>query len=40
MRPFLVLLCGVLGAIIWANKGKDGWGWFLFAALCLANTNV
>ncbi len=36
MRPFLVLLC-VLGAVIWAYKGKEGWGWFLFAALCLAS---
>ena len=31
----LVSLSCVIGAAIVAAKGKEGWGWFLFAAIML-----
>ncbi len=28
------------GAVLLGYKGKDGWGWFIFAALVLGAINV
>lgn len=32
---FLVILACIIGAVILASDGKDGWGWLLFIAFCL-----
>ncbi|MDR6298236.1 hypothetical protein [Pantoea dispersa] len=29
-----------LGAVWLASKNISGWGWFIFAALCVASTKV
>lgn len=38
-RVFACCLCLVIAYGL-AREGRDGWGWFLFVALCLGAFNV
>lgn len=44
--PLVVLLANLasiimaVGAVWIAVEGLDGWGWFIFAALCLGATEI
>jgi hypothetical protein len=43
MRAFMVLLFPLISvtiAGILAFRGLDGWGWFLFAAVCCAGADT
>lgn len=43
MRAFMVLLFPLLSVVIagiLAVRGLDGWGWFLFAAVCCSGADV
>lgn len=36
----LSVIASICGAAWLSANGKDGWGWFLFVALCLGSVSI